>query len=233
MPAEEGIRNMSTTSYTWWPVLGAPMEDGLKRVLAHDFLQGLSDGTLPREAFGYFIIQDTLYLAEYARALSLLAAKAPTWAAPTLASHASAAVATELELHPALLQDAGLDPDLLRTTPKSPATTAYTSYLLSVCAQRPFHEGLAAVLPCYWIYGQVGRALERDGSADPVYTKWIDAYAAAGFAESVAQMLEVVDSVTGSLPDTPSNEMANHVETATRYEWMFWDAAVRGERWPW
>lgn len=224
---------MSTTSYSWWPVLGAPMEDGLKRVLAHDFLQGLSDGTLSREAFGYFIIQDTLYLAEYARALSLLAAKAPTQAAPTLAAHAGAAVATELELHPALLRSAGLDPQLLHTTPKSPATTAYTSYLLSVCAQRPFHEGLAAVLPCYWIYERVGRALEQDGSSDPVYAQWIEAYAASGFAESVAEMLEVIDGVASGLPESALADMAQHVETATRYEWMFWDAAVRGERWPW
>ncbi len=209
------------------------MEDGLKRVLTHDFLQGLSDGTLPREAFGYFIIQDTLYLSEYARALSLLAAKAPTPVAPILAAHASAAVATELELHPALLRAAGLDPALLHTTPKSPATTAYTSYLLSVCAQRPFHEGLASVLPCYWIYEQVGRTLERDGSSDPVYAQWIDAYAAAGFAESVAEVLGVVDSVAAGAAESTLTDMAQHVETTTRYEWMFWDAALRGERWPW
>lgn len=221
------------SSYTWWPVLGTPMEDGLKRVLAHDFLQGLADGTLPREAFGYFIIQDTLYLGDYARALSLLAAKAPTEAAPTLAAHAGAAVATELELHPALLADAGLDPGLLQTIPRSPATTAYTSYLLSVCSQRPFHEGLAAVLPCYWIYEQVGQALQRDGSSDPVYARWIEAYAAPGFAQSVAEMLDVVDGVTRWLPDAALAEMTAHIGTTTRYEWMFWDAAVRGEQWPW
>lgn len=209
------------------------MEDGLKRVLAHDFLQGLADGSLPRDAFGYFIIQDTLYLGEYARALSLLAAKAPTGAASTLAAHASAAIATELELHPALLTEAGLDPALLQSTPLSPATTAYTSYLLSVCAQRPFHEGLAAVLPCYWIYEQVGRALVQGGSADPVYRTWIEAYAAPGFAQSVAEMLDVVDAATSRLPETALLDMVRHIETTTRYEWMFWDAAVRGEQWPW
>lgn len=209
------------------------MEEGLKRVLAHDFLQGVSSGELPREAFGYFIVQDTLYLGEYARALSLLAAKAPAAAAPTLAAHASAAVATELELHPTLLREAGLDPDLVHRTPKSPATTAYTSYVLAVCHQRPFHEGLAAVLPCYWIYEQVGRALQRDGSADPVYAQWIDAYAAPGFAQSVAETLEVVDATAAALTTDGLDDMARHIETTTRYEWMFWDAAVRGEQWPW
>jgi len=209
------------------------MENGLKRVLAHDFLQGLSRGTLPREAFGYFIIQDTLYLRDYARALSLLAAKAPTGAASTLAAHASAAVATELELHPSLLHAAGIDPGLLNSTPKSPATTAYTSYLLAVCHQRPFHEGLAAVLPCYWIYEQVGRALQQDGSSDPVYARWIDAYAAPGFAQSVAETLEVVDSVASGSSTAAVEDMAGHIEATTRYEWMFWDAAVRGEQWPW
>lgn len=210
------------------------MEDGLKRVLAHEFLQGLSTGSLPREAFGYFIIQDTLYLGEYARALALLAAKAETTgAAGTLATHAGSAVATELGLHPALLEQAGLDPQLLHNTPKSPATTAYTSYLLSVCSQRPFHEGLAAVLPCYWIYQQVGEALATSGSSDPVYARWIESYAAADFARSVAEVLQVVDDTVRELSDRQLSDMAEHVETATRYEWMFWDAAVRGERWPW
>lgn len=209
------------------------MEEGLKRVLAHDFLQGLSAGSLPREAFGYFVIQDTLYLGEYARALALLAAKAPSGAAGTLAAHAGSAIATELGLHPALLEQAGLDPQLLHSTPKSPATTAYTSYLLSVCAQRPFHEGLAAVLPCYWIYQQVGAALAESGSSDPVYARWIESYAAPDFARSVAEMLQVVDETVGGLSERQVADMVEHVEIATRYEWMFWDAAVRGERWPW
>ncbi|GAB3496828.1 TenA family protein [Flexivirga lutea] len=223
----------TTSSYTWWPVLGTPMEDGLKRVLAHDFLSGLAAGTLPRDAFGYFIVQDTLYLREYARALALLAAKAPSEAAGTLAAHAGSAVATELGLHPALLEQAGLDPRLLHTTPTSPTTTAYTSYLLATCAQRPFHEGLAAVLPCYWIYQQVGAALAVRGSSDPVYARWIESYAAPDFARSVAEMLAIVDRTTVSCSDGMLAGMAPHVETATRYEWMFWDAAVREERWPW
>lgn len=209
------------------------MEDGLKRVLAHDFLQGLAAGTLPREAFGYFVIQDTLYLGEYARALALLATKAPSAAVGTLATHAGSAVAVELGLHPQLLQRAGLDPALLHSTPKSPATTAYTSYLLSVCAQRPFHEGLAAVLPCYWIYQQVGAALAASGSSDPVYAQWIESYAAPDFARSVAEMLQIVDETARGLSPDRLADMAGHVETATRYEWMFWDAAVRDERWPW
>lgn len=209
------------------------MEDGLKRVLAHDFLRSLPDGSLPREAFGYFIIQDTLYLREYARALSLLAAKAPSGAAAVLASHASNAIAVELGLHPELLSAAGLDPDLLRSTPRSPATTAYTSYLLATCALRPFHEGLAAVLPCYWIYEQVGLALAAAGSSDPVYGRWIEAYAAPEFAASVAETMAVVDQAAAGLPDAELAGMAEHIGTASRYEWMFWDAALRGERWPW
>jgi len=209
------------------------MEDGLKRVLAHGFLQGLSTGDLSHEQFGYFIVQDTLYLNDYARALSLLAAKAPSYAASTVAAHASATVATELELHPALLTAAGLDPSLLTTAPKSPATTAYASYLLAVCAQRPFHEGLAAVLPCYWIYEQVGRTLVERGSPVPVYQRWIEAYAAENFADSVAEMLDVVDRVVGELPEAEVARMAEHIEVTTRYEWMFWDAALRDDRWPW
>ena len=34
------------------------------------FVRGLSDGTLPEEAFGWYLAQDALYLRDYARVLA-------------------------------------------------------------------------------------------------------------------------------------------------------------------
>ena len=57
-------------------VLWADVEDIYAAILAHPFLAGLADGTLPRASFRHYIVQDAHYLRGYARALALCAAKA-------------------------------------------------------------------------------------------------------------------------------------------------------------
>lgn len=200
-------------------------------ILAHPFLTGLADGSLPNESFGCYLAQDAHYLRDYARTLAVVGAKAPTHAdTALLASHAAQTVEVELALHETLLPSLGIDPVLLETVPVSPTTTAYTSYLLATAYGGSFAEGLAAVLPCYWIYQRVGAALVERGSPEPRYQLWIDTYAGDEFGEAVQAVLDLTDGLS---PD-PATEaaMVRHFATTARYEWMFWDAGWRREQWP-
>src|SRR5918993_704647 len=80
-------------------------------ILAHPFLTGLTDGTLPEDAFRFYVVQDALYLTRYARALSICAAKAPTDAAIEMFNnHAAGAVAVERSLHEGFFQEMGPSP---------------------------------------------------------------------------------------------------------------------------
>jgi thiaminase/transcriptional activator TenA len=69
-------------------------------ILAHPFVRGLTDGSLPRESFRFYAVQDALYLRDVARALSLAAARAPEdeWII-MLNEHAAAALRVERALH--------------------------------------------------------------------------------------------------------------------------------------
>lgn len=118
------------------------------------------------------------------------------------------------------------------TSPASPSTTAYTSYLLAVAHTGSLADAVAAVLPCYWIYQRVGEALAASGSPDPRYQAWIDAYAGEAFAAVVAEVLAFTDRVGTRLTEDEAERAAAHFRTAARYEWMFWDAAWRLESWP-
>ncbi len=101
-------------------------------ILAHPFLTGLTDGTLDPGAFGHFVTQDVHYLRDYARALAVVAAKAPTHTDTAMfARHAAGAAEVELALHATLLPDLGLDPAAVGAAPVAPTTRAYTSYLLA------------------------------------------------------------------------------------------------------
>jgi thiaminase/transcriptional activator TenA len=126
----------------------------------------------------------------------------------------------------------GISEDEVRSTPVMPTTLAYTSYLLRACHQGSFAEGLAAVLPCYWIYAEVGSALLARSSPDPLYARWIATYGGEEFARIVANVLAVVDRVGETASPAERADMRDHALATSRYEWMFWDAAWRREAWP-
>ena len=202
-------------------------------ILRHPFLRGLTDGSLPRESFKFYAVQDALYLREFARALSLAGAKAPEddWII-MFNEHAAGALKVERSLHESFFQEFGLTQAAVASTPLAPTNLAYTSYLLAIAYGRPFHEALAAVLPCYWIYWEVGKELERAGSADPLYKRWIGTYASEEFGSVVRDVLAAADKVAERLTSAEREAMRGHFVTTSRYEWMFWDMGLRREAWP-
>lgn len=198
-----------------------------QRTLDHPFLKGLADGSLPRSRFEYYLAQDALYLGGFSRALSLLAAKAPReeWSL-TLNRHAVEALEVERKLHESLL-GAGRPAATM-----APTNLAYTNHLIATVTQRPFLEGLGAMLPCYWIYWEVGKYLKQRGSKDPDYQRWIDQYAAEEFGASVRQVLAMIEEEARTA-DAATRERAQKLfELSARYEYMFWDMAWREEGWP-
>lgn len=207
-------------------------EDTYRAILDHPFLLGLADGTLPRAAFRHFVVQDSHYLRDFARALAVCAAKAPTEAdVRAFADDAVGALAAEQEMHADFLKEQSLNAPL-DDAEVLPTTRAYTSYLLATVYGGSFVEGLAAVLPCYWIYARVGEALLRTSSPDPLYARWIETYGDESFQAVVRRVLELTDRVGAELSPVERRRAVGHFATTSRYEWMFWDAAWRGERWP-
>ncbi len=57
--------------------LWSAAEPIFRNVITHPFLTGLTDGTLDRAAFRFYIVEDSHYLTEFARVLSVAASKAP------------------------------------------------------------------------------------------------------------------------------------------------------------
>ncbi|MEL4358366.1 MULTISPECIES: TenA family protein [unclassified Luteococcus] len=199
----------------------------LTAIERHPFVTGLGDGSLPHDIFEGYLTQDALYLADYARAMGMLAGRA---------SHADeitfwgigvqGAIVAERELHAAHVEvGAGV---------MSPTCRAYTSYLLATAAAAPYEVGVAAILPCFWIYQWVGeKLLESAGdlSGHP-YGDWIGMYGDPAFAESTARAREITDRLADAASDEVRERMREAFLQASRYEWMFWDAAWRQEAWP-
>jgi thiaminase/transcriptional activator TenA len=203
-----------------------------RQILAHPFLTGLTDGTLTEDAFRFYAIQDALYLRDFARGLSLLAAKAPGDDAMIMFSeHAKNAIVVERALHGSFFKDWGLTSQDVYATPLAPNNLLYTSYLLRVAYERPFHEGLGAFLPCYWIYWEVGKELERRGSSVSIYQRWIDTYASAEFGDIVQQVIALLDQVAETLTVAARENVIKHFVMTSRFEYLFWDMGYRRQAW--
>ena len=219
---------MSLTSELW-----SSSSDLYEAILSHPFITGLTDGTLPEAAFAHFVVQDALYLRDYARALAVVATRAPDSAAMQMfARHAADAVAVELELHSALLPELGISPAEAAAAEPSPVCLAYTSYLLATTRGGSYAEGVGVVLPCYWIYWEVGKELVRRGSPDARFQRWIDTYSGDEFAGVVRDVIAEADRIGAFLSGAERDAVARHYRTTSRYEWMFWDGAYRQESWP-
>jgi len=218
----------SFTSELWHGITGI-----YGAILAHPFVTGLADGSLPHDAFAFYVVQDALYLQRYADALALVASRAPDAAGTEMfARHAAGVIAVEQTLHGSLLASLGIDPATAATAEPAPTTLAYTSYLLATINGGSYAEGVGAVLPCYWIYWEVGRELLRRGSPDKRYQRWIDMYGGEEFGEIVRGVLAVANGLGPGLAPGERGRVHRHFRTSSRYEWMFWDMGYQKQSWP-
>ncbi|NIZ89635.1 TenA family protein [Kineococcus rubinsiae] len=200
---------------------------------ASPFVTQLGDGTLAPATFRHYLEQDVLYLAGYARALSLLAARAPDAASAGFWSRsAHGAGLVETSLHADLLGSGAL-PAATGPAGPSPTTLGYTSYLVATAATAPYAVGAAAVLPCFWVYADVARRLARSAAAvgpEHPFARWVAAYDDEAFHASAAAARDLVDAAAEA--GGPVDAMHTAFATATRYELMFWDTAFAHEDWP-
>ena len=208
-------------------------QDIYDAILEHPFLRGMQDGSLAPETFAFYIVQDAAYLRAFAEALHAAARSAPRpeWAR-RLGADADDSLAEERRLHEQVFADHGITMADAAAADPTPNGLAYANYLVATAHARPFEEAIAALLPCYWIYWEVGKALQAKGSPDATYQAWIDAYVSSGYAEAVAAVVDMVDTVARVADTATRARMHAHFRRSARYEWMFWDAAYGRQTWP-
>lgn len=210
-----------------------------RAVIELPFNVELASGTLSSERFRFYLVQDARYLLGFARALAIAAARAPgEQDIAFFAGAAREAIAVERQLHTGYFRRFDVPVEEVDRVETSPTCLAYTSYLLAVAQAGSYPELIAALLPCFWVYHEVGTELakrqHRPASAGPgnPYQAWIDTYADEDFATAVATCREEVDRAADEATGQERSRMLAAFIRATEYEWMFWDSAYRMESWP-
>ena len=204
------------------------IESIYKSILEHPFNKELSEGTLDKEKFQFYMKQDSLYLIDFARALAVAASRANN---PDdlvlLLDFSKGAIIAERALHKFYFDFYGIKMDVK----KSPVCFTYTNFLILNATHCSYEVSVAALLPCFWIYQNVGLHIHKNAASQNHYQKWIDMYSGEEFQEVVKNAIDLTDRVSKDANDKQRQQMEEAFVTSTRLEWMFWDSAYRMEKW--
>ena len=202
-------------------------------ILTMPFIEELQSGSLDKAIFQHYIIQDALYLGEFARVLAIISAKAPK---PQIqlqfANSVAEAIVVERGLHENFFTQFGIKAETALATQSSPTCLNYTNFLVATAYQYSFPVTVAAVLPCFWIYFEVGKHIyqKANSEANP-YQKWIDTYVDPDFETLVNSVIEIVDREAQKASATELELMNRVFYRASVFEWMFWDSSYQLEQW--
>ena len=193
----------------------------------------LASGALSESRFKHYITQDAHYLVGFGRALALAAAKAPDVdRIVQFVKAAEGALVVERALHGSFFKQYGITAQLFAQTPLSPACHHYVCYLLATAYAEPYEVLLAALLPCFWIYAEVGRDIHARAAPANPYRAWIDTYAGEEFHAAVRDMIAATDDAAAEVTSALRARMHAAFTRAAQLEWVFWDSAFRLEAWP-
>jgi thiaminase (transcriptional activator TenA) len=195
--------------------------------VAHPFVRGIGDGTLPEDRFRFYVRQDYLFLTDYGRLLALGAARAPRleWMR-RFAALAQAVLETEMDLHRQFAARWGITAEQLESERTAPATEAYCDFLLRTASLGDFAELVAAVLPCMWSYAEIGSHLAAGGLPDHKgYAEWIEMYAGDEFGQFAAWCRELTDAAANDVAGPGRRRMHAAFRTSSEHELAFWESA--------
>ena len=194
--------------------------------LKHPFVTGIGDGTLAVEKFRYFMLQDYLYLFDYARvfALGVVKARDPRLMR-TFAANVDAILGGEMEIHRTYMARLGITEEQVFAVKPALDNLSYTNYMLSVASTDGPAEIVASILACSWSYAEIGQALARiPGAAEhPFYGEWIRGYASDSYAATNHSLIELMDALAAGASGEQMARLTDIFVNCSRYELGFWD----------
>jgi thiaminase/transcriptional activator TenA len=202
----------------------------------HPFVQQLAHGTLSSDRFRFYQMQDARYLEAFADAAALIATRCPMPADKLwFLDAARMALVVEGSLHKGYGETLGYTPSDVARLSLTPNNRAYQDHMVSMAVRGTLVEAIAALTPCPWLYVALGQHLEEAHGPPPdehPYAAWLRMYADPGFDEYMRELLARLQLAADAADDAARHRARDAFVTSVRYEWMFWQQAWEGQRWP-
>jgi len=197
----------------------------------HPFVLGIQNGTLDKEKFRYYMIQDYLYLEDYAKTFAIGVAKAKSLKIANLFAKYISVMNGELNVHDGYLARLGITQEEINSTPRSLDNLSYTSYMLRVAYEEGEAETLTAILSCAYSYEIIAKKIVENNPAsvsDEFYGDWVKGYISQSYAVDNAVLLEELNRLTENYTEQQIQHLVDIFIACSRYELAFWEMSWKG-----
>ena len=194
----------------------------------HPFVLGIQNGTLDKEKFRYYIIQDYLYLEDYAKTFAIGVAKAKSLETANLFAKYINVMNGELDIHSGYLAKLGITQQEIDAAARSIANLSYTSYMLRVAYEEGEAEIFAAILACAYSYEVIAKNMVKNNQSavnDEFYGDWVKGYISDSYAAENVILLEKINRLTKDYTERQIQHLVEIFTACSRYELAFWDMA--------
>ncbi|MBN9670458.1 thiaminase II [Roseibium aggregatum] len=197
----------------------------------HAFVRQLGDGSLPLESFRHYLVQDYLFLIQFARAYALAVYKSQTTQDMRRSLEGVKAILdVELELHIEICGTWGMSRAEIENAHEDTPTMAYTRFVLDAGMSGDLLDLQTALAPCVLGYAEIGSWLQAEGAGGPdnPYRRWIAEYSGDAY-QQLARDFESWFNETAdqSLTEHRYPRVFSLFEKACRLESDFWQMGFR------
>lgn len=203
-------------------------------MVEHPFVMGMAKGTLEKEKFLRYLVQDTIYLKFYAKVYAWGMIKTDdTDLMRKLYRDMDVIISDETMMHIRYLKDLGLTEEETLAQPMHPVTKAYLDYMLTTSEQCSLAEGLVGLMPCAFSYYYIATRCKENAIAngtyeDNYYKEWMDHYSGGSYKACYERTIDICESVVRGLGEAEKARLMEVFHKGTDYEFDFWDMGYSG-----
>ena len=204
-----------------------------EKSMTHPFVVELAEGRLPEEAFKRYLVQDMYYLNHYSKIHALAAVQAEETAVThMLLKQAQETIAAEMLMHTEHARLLGMSTTIQTDIRPLPTAYGYTSHLYRVAMAGSLGQTIAGLLPCYWLYADIGSYYRDSKPANPLYASWLENYGSELFQRETQVQIDLLNRLAELSSEAEKEKMRDAFKRAKEYELAFWEMAYAGEQWP-
>ena len=197
--------------------------------LSHPFVRGLADGSLAVNKFRFYLLQDYLYLFDYAKvfAQGVVKSREPE-VMRVFSSYVASILNGEMEIHRDYMARLGITEEQAEAVQPSLSNLSYTAYMRAVAAEEGPAEIMAAVLSCAISYEYIAKWIVKnypDANKHDFYGEWVRGYASEDYAAENQRLIALIERLSADYTDTQRQHLVDIFVACSRYEAMFWDMA--------
>lgn len=201
----------------------------------HPFITGIQDGTLPMENFRYYLIQDCYYLEHFSHIYALVAAQTTfPELKKRMEENAAHLKAGELAVRETFFKELLITDQELQNTEIAPTAYNYVSHLYRQLVEGNDWIIAASLLPCPWLYADIGVYLKnkQSHSPNPFYQQWIDTYGGEEGLADIKNDAALLNAAYEQSKDEQKKQMEQAFVISAKMEFSFWEMAYQFESWP-